>query len=218
MAYLVLMLHCLVMLAFHKLLSFYAVTAYVGKSSNTLLFISDYFRNLSFVTLVLLRLDDVERNSGPKKPSVIKFRHWKLNVLVAHNFLKVPLIESFITTHHLNEHTFRNSFKDTVDPMCKCGREIETKFHFLLRCRLYSAIRTELLGDICTVASSLTNFPEEKLSCKDILLYGSEYFSVKTSQSVLKSLIKFLKSYERFDDSLCVQKHRWLFIGDTNHK
>ena len=101
---------------------------------------------------------------------------------------------------HLNEHKSRHGFKDTVDTMCKCGLETETTLHFLLRCRLYSTIRTKLLDDICTVAPSLTNYPDEKLL--NILLYGSEYFSVKTNQSILKSTIKFLKSFERHDNPL----------------
>ena len=84
--------------------------------------------------------------------------------------------------------------------MSKFGLETETALHFLLSCRLYSTIRTELLNDISTVDSSLTNYPDEKLL--NILLYGSEYFSVKTNQSILKSTIKFLKSSERFDDPL----------------
>ena len=82
--------------------------------------------------------------------------------------------------NHLNEHKFRHGFKDTVGPMCKCSLETETTLHVLLRCRLYSTIWTELLGDIYTVASSLTNYPDEKLL--NILLYGSEYFNVKTNQ------------------------------------
>ena len=73
---------------------------------------------------------------------------------------------------HLNEHKIRHGFKDRVDPMYKCGVETETTPHFLLRCRLYPAIRTEPLDDIYIVASSLTNYPDEKLLT--ILLYGSE--------------------------------------------
>ena len=65
---------------------------------------------------------------------------------------------------------------------------------------LYSNIRTELLNDIYIVDSSLMNYPDEKLL--NILLYGSEFFSVKTNQSILKSSIKFLKSSERFDHPL----------------
>ena len=84
--------------------------------------------------------------------------------------------------------------------MCKCSLEKETTLQLLLRCRLYSTIRTKLLDDIYTVASSLTNYSDEKLL--NILLYGSENFSIKTNQSILKSTIKFLKSPERFDDPL----------------
>ena len=86
--------------------------------------------------------------------------------------------------------------------MCKDSLETETTLHFLMHCRLYSTIRTELLDDIYiyTVALSLTNYPDEKLL--NILWYGSEYFSVKTNQSILKSTIKFLKSSKYFDDPL----------------
>ena len=61
--------------------------------------------------------------------------------------------------------------------MCKCGVETKTTLHFFLRSRLYSNNRTELLDDIYTIDFSLTNYPDEKLL--DILLYGSEYFSVR---------------------------------------
>ena len=102
--------------------------------------------------------------------------------------------------NHFNEHKFRYDFKDTADPLCKCVLEAETKLHFLLRCRLYSTIRTDLLGDIYTVAKSFTNYPDEKPL--KILLYRSGYFNVNTNQSVLNSTVKFLKSSERFDDPL----------------
>ena len=77
---------------------------------------------------------------------------------------------------HLNEHKFRHGFRDTVDPMCKYGLETETTLHFFLCYRLYSTIRKEFLDNICTVALFLTIYPDEKLL--NILLYGSEYFSV----------------------------------------
>ena len=64
--------------------------------------------------------------------------------------------------------------------MCKCSLETETTAYFLLRYRLYSTIRAEFLDDIYIVDSSLTNYPNEKIL--KILLYGSEYFRVKTNQ------------------------------------
>ena len=82
MACLVLILYyflstCLVIFIFYKF--FCTATAYIGKSSNAPLFINDYFCNLPFAALLLLRSGDVETNPGPKKLSVIKFCHWNLN-------------------------------------------------------------------------------------------------------------------------------------------
>ena len=69
--------------------------------------------------------------------------------------------------------------------MCKFGLETETTLHFLLSCRLYYTIRTALLDEISTADSALTNYSDEKLL--NVLLYGSEYFSVKTNRSTLQS-------------------------------
>ena len=64
--------------------------------------------------------------------------------------------------------------------MCKCVTETETTLHFLLRCRLYSNIRTELLDDIYTVDSSLTSYPDEKLL--NILLYGQNILELRQTK------------------------------------
>ena len=72
MAYLVLMLHCLLSLClvtyiFNKLLFLYAATAYIGKSCNVLLFINDYFCNLPlwycyYLDRVMLKQTLVQKN------------------------------------------------------------------------------------------------------------------------------------------------------------
>ena len=119
------------------------------------------------------------------KETTISFIRLKENSVFAIHDTKglKQLTRLMLNFRHLNEHKFRHGFKDTVDPMCKCSVETETTLHFHLRSRLYSTIRTEPLDDIYIVASSLTNYPYEKLL--NILLYVSEYFSVKTNQSIL---------------------------------
>ena len=121
MAYLVLKLYyflsvCLVIFIFHKLLFFSAVTAYVGKSSNSLLFINNYFCILPFVALLLLRLGDAGTNPGPKKSSVIKFCTWNLNGLAAHDLLSVSLIKAFIITHNFDIICLTKTFLDSTEP------------------------------------------------------------------------------------------------------
>ena len=97
---------------------------------------------------------------------------------------------------HLNEHKFRHNFRATIDPRCSCGLEPETTLHYLLRCSLYSDLRTEFLNDICALNPTLQRLSNEKLL--NILLYGSENFSFNTNKKILKSRIKFFKISERF--------------------
>ena len=67
-------------------------------------------------TQVLLISGDIETNPGPKKSSAIKFCHWNLNGLAAHDFVKVPLIEAFTITHNLDIVCLSGTFLDSTIP------------------------------------------------------------------------------------------------------
>ena len=54
----------------------------------------------NFKHLLLLLSEDAEVNPGPERPSNIKFCHWNLNDLVAHDLIKKPLVEAFITSNN----------------------------------------------------------------------------------------------------------------------
>ena len=60
-----------------------------------------YFIN-NFKQLLLLLSGDIETNPDPKRSSNIKFCHWNLNGLAAHDFIKVPLVEAFITSNNFD--------------------------------------------------------------------------------------------------------------------
>ena len=51
--------------------------------------------------MLLLESDDIETDPGPSG-TFIKFCHWNLNGLAVHDFIKMPLIEAFITTHNFD--------------------------------------------------------------------------------------------------------------------
>ena len=72
--------------------------------------------------------------------------------------------------------------------MCKFGLKTETALHFLLSCRLYLTIRTELMDDISTADSSLTNYPDEKLL--NILLFGSDYLVLRTADQLYNQIFE----------------------------
>ena len=101
---------------------------------------------------------------------------------------------------HLNEHKFRHNFKGTINPMCSCGFEPETTDHYLLRCKLYTNLRLDLLNDIYTINQSLKNFSEDQLA--NVLLFGSENFTLDANANILICTIEFLKATERFNSLL----------------
>ena len=39
-----------------------------------------------------------------------------------------------VTLNHLCEHKFKHIFHDTLNPICNCGKDIETSSHYLLHC------------------------------------------------------------------------------------
>ena len=84
--------------------------------------------------------------------------------------------------------------------MCSCGFEPETTDHYLLHCKLYSDLRLDLLNDIYTIHQSLKNFSEDQLV--NVLLFGSENFTVDANVNILRRTIEFLKATERFNSLL----------------
>ena len=81
--------------------------------------------------------------------------------------------------------------------MCSCGFEPEPTDHYLLPCKLYTGLRLDLLNNMCTINQPLKNFSEEQLV--NVLLYGSENFTLDTNANILKRTIKFLKATKRFN-------------------
>ena len=69
----------------------------------------------------------------------------------------------------------------------------------LLRCKLYTDLRLDLLNDIYiyTINQSLKNFSEEQLV--NVLLFSSENFTLDTNANILRRTIEFLKATERFN-------------------
>ena len=77
---------------------------------------------------------------------------------------------------HLNEHEFRHSFND----MTNHDADIEATIHYLLRCRLYSVQRVELLNGVYKLDFTPQNSSEDQLLT--ILLYGSEKFALNVNK------------------------------------
>ena len=80
---------------------------YLFKLANFLLFSGVFFfQNL------LSQCGDIEKNPGPKYSS-LRFCHWNLNGLIAHDCIKITLIQAYITDQNFDivclSETFLNS-------------------------------------------------------------------------------------------------------------
>ena len=103
---------------------------------------------------------------------------------------------------HLRQHKFDWNFGDTLNPFCVCdNRTSETVEHFLLFCPLYTVQRLLLFESMRNLTSI---FP---LSVKNIILvflYGDNKCNSVTNNQLIKFVINYIKSTQRFDGPLFV--------------
>ena len=123
------------------------------------------------------------------------------SVFAIHDPLGIKLLTRLrLNFSHLNEHKFRHNFRDTLNPLCKCGGGIETTSHFFLRCHLYAPQRSELLNTVYRLNPTIKNFAEENLV--HLLLFGSDDYDFKLNKKIIKLTISYLKTSGRFDGPL----------------
>ena len=151
--------------------------------TRTQAFSSDFF---SYCIMEWNKLNDKVRNAVSIiifKNQIVNFIKTKENSLSGiHDILGVKLLTCLrLNFSHLNEHKFRHNFKDTINPMCSCGSDIESTMHFLLRCQNYSSSRLELLNSIYALRAVLKQYSDEKLL--EVLLYGSDKFDIDINRN-----------------------------------
>ena len=96
---------------------------------------------------------------------------------------------------HLNEHKFKDNFRDFLNPLCACKLEPVTKSNYLLRCQLFQTERRTLLNDIKEIDESIITDHKNDLDL--ILLYGNGRYRYNTNRMILLSTITFCIA--RFD-------------------
>ena len=101
---------------------------------------------------------------------------------------------------HLQEHKFKHSFQDTLNPICSCGFDIEITYHYFLHCPLFHAERSTLLSNIDEIDSTI--FSKSDSVVTRILLYGDESFKDEVKLLILNATIDFVLSTNRFDEPL----------------
>ena len=96
---------------------------------------------------------------------------------------------------HLREHKFKHSFQDTLNPICNCGKDIETTSHYLLHCPDYLEERKTLFNAISCIVPNIFDFNNDQLT--EILLYGKENLDSINNTSILDATINYLIETKR---------------------
>ena len=93
-----------------------------------------------------------------------------------------------------------HSFQDSLNPLCKCGAEIESTTHFLLHCPIHNNDRSSLLSTIRNIDCKLLEITDSSLT--QTLLYGNPSFDIITNSLILNAIIDFILSTKRFEEAI----------------
>ena len=94
------------------------------------------------------------------KKHILKFIGPSPNsVFDCHNPKGIKLLSRIrLGLSHLCEHKFKHSFQDTLNPICICGKDIETPCHYPLACPNYDVERNTLLSNLRQIAPNILNY------------------------------------------------------------
>ena len=123
------------------------------------------------------------------------------NVYYCHNPKGIRLLTRLrLGLNHLREHKFKRSFQDCLNPLCFFGSEIETSTHYLLHCPTYTNERMTLLNKIKSINFTILEFCDAVVT--KTLLFGDNTRSNSCNTLILNSIIDYIISTKRFDDSI----------------
>ena len=71
---------------------------------------------------------------------------------------------------HLCGYKFLRNFQVTFNPICSCGDDIETTWHYLLHCPNYLDERRTLLGNLQSIGGNIYDKNDSQIS--ELLLFG----------------------------------------------
>ena len=147
-----------------------------------------FFKN-SYFASTIIEWNKLDSNIGNSetlkifKSKILKFiRPIANSIFGCHNPIGVKLLTRLQPgLSHLREHKFKHGFQDILNPLCSCGKEVETTFHFLLSFPNYSDERLTLLSKIGNIKSTNSQITQ-------VFLYGDKNFTALTNFVISSSI------------------------------
>ena len=84
----------------------------------------------------------------------------------------------------IRDHKFKHN---TLNPICKCGEDIETSCHYLLRCSLYTNERLGPLNVIQGIDNRILELTDFHIV--EVLLYGRKLLDISSNINILNATI-----------------------------
>ena len=92
---------------------------------------------------------------------------------------------------HLSEHKLKHNFQDSLNPICNCGKDIETSAHFLLHCPNCSNERSTFLNIIKTTDRRAETLPYGDSNSNNITTVDSRKIELSGDQKISLSYREF---------------------------
>ena len=106
----------------------------------------------------------------------------------------------------LRDHKFKHNFLDCLNPICCCGKDIETTVHYLLHCPIFSDERSIFFNNFRSIDENVLSGSDSRIS--ETLLFCIFSFNVTKSTSILntttdlisqlKDLMSLLPNFDLF--------------------
>ena len=94
---------------------------------------------------------------------------------------------------HLRDHKFKHNFLDWLNPICCCGKHIETTVHYFLHCPIFSDERSIFFNIDENVLSGIDS------RIYEMLLFGISSFNDTKNTSILNTITDYILPTKRFD-------------------
>ena len=162
-----------------------------------------YFKNSFFPSAISewKKLDLNIRNSASlntfKKKLLNFIRPCANSIFDIHNPLGIKLLTRLrLGLSHLHEHKFRHCFQDTLNPLCECDKDIESRMCFFLHSTNFLIPRQTLFQKIRNINDNILS--QSKIQLTQILLYGSQNYHFSINRLIIIWTNKYLISTGRF--------------------
>ena len=161
-----------------------------------------HFKNVFFPSTVINLNIRNSKSLTSFKRKVLKFiRPSESSIFLCNNPKGIQLLTRLrLGLSHFWDHKFKHNLKNTLNPICNCGEDIETSCHYLLHCSLYTNKILALLNVIQGIDNSILELTDSHIV--EVLFYGWKFLDIPSSTKILDATRDFLLETRRFEERL----------------